>query len=203
MFEMIGFVMVQVFLLMAGTVLGIGCLAFVLLLTRRVGASRRKWAALAIAFVFPILALFYIEAGLFAHAIVRYGAGKDNFVEGMYHYPLANGYRLTFFDENPADWGWMEISGGQTFPTGTIHGVQIAGDYLFVHCTPDTSSRTGTIPQVTVSHGDPVEPVVPKPTDKYLEIDTRTSVSTDHSNIEELRSAAASRGATLQLMTMG
>ena len=198
MFEIIGLLVIQVFLLALSSVGGVLCVVFVYFFTLRVGASNRKRVALGTAFLFPFVAVFYIEAGLFLHDTVRYVSGRDSLVDGLYHYSLVNGYQLVFFNESAPDGGWLELPGGRSFPGGRIYGVQVAGDYLFMHASPDESR--GETPTVTVGHGN-LPPPSPR-ADRYLEVDTRSSDVVDHATLENLRIAAAKRGVALSLMPL-
>jgi len=90
MFELIGLGFIQIFLFIIGSALGVVFAVAVSLSTRGISRGRRR--AQVIAFVFPSIALFYLEAGFFSHALVREVLGEDNFLNGLYHYPLGNGY---------------------------------------------------------------------------------------------------------------
>ena len=68
--EFIGFVFVQILLVAAAAVVGAICWLVVRRATYRVTIGR-SWALL-IAFLFPLLVVFYLEAGLFAYGIAEY-----------------------------------------------------------------------------------------------------------------------------------
>ena len=97
--ELIGFAFAQIAMFVVGAFAG-GLLAGVVwLTTRRAAYGRRK--ILTLAFLFPVLALSYLEAAWLSYGIVEYAMGRDSFVDGVYHYPLAGEYRLVIFDKMP------------------------------------------------------------------------------------------------------
>jgi hypothetical protein len=51
--------------------------------------------------VFPVAVLFYLEGAWLAYGIVEDAIGRDTYVEGIYHYPLALGYQLVIMDKIP------------------------------------------------------------------------------------------------------
>jgi hypothetical protein len=204
MFEIIGMIVLQVLLTVVGVLLGSVSLILVYLLTRRVPASRTRRVARMTAFLFPVVAMFYLEAGFVAHDIFRMVSGEDSFLDGLFHYPLANGYQYVFFTETGPEGGYIQLPGGTIYGGGTlpgvtqIHGVQVTRGYLFIHAEAEPKG-SGIKPTVTVTHGAVPPAPAPKPVDRYIEIDTRTSAVVDHATLEDLRMAAERRGASLQL----
>lgn len=180
--EFIGFAFVQLILLLLGLAVGAICMLVVRGATRDVPSLTRR-AFLGTAFVLPIVTIFYLEAGILGYGIAEYSAGKDSFVDGLYHYPLANGYQLVILDKMP------EMSSIERRPgvevVGEVRAVQIGGDLLFV----------------TAHEGrDKSDWGADKPANRYLTIDTRTFKRTDYPTIDALRSEAAIHHISLNLV---
>lgn len=202
MFELIGFIAIQVFLLAGATILGSACVVFVFLFTRAVRVRRLKLIALGTAFLFPFFSIFYLEVGLLAREALREFRGQDNVLGGFYHFPLGNGYTLEFFDENGPEDGAVISPRREPLDVERIYGLQIIGDSVFVQATP--SEPRGGIPTVTVTQGElpPAELLSKnqKPKTVYLELNTKTSERTDYRTLEELQAAAGNKNASLKLV---
>jgi hypothetical protein len=97
--ELIGFAFAQIAMLAVGAFAG-GILAGVVWLATR-GATHGRKKIVTLAFLLPVLALFYLEAAWLSYGIVEFAMGRDSFVDGVYHYPLAGGYILEFLDKMP------------------------------------------------------------------------------------------------------
>jgi len=180
--EFIGFVFVQILLVAAAAVVGAICWLVVRRATYQVTIGR-SWALL-IAFLFPLLVVFYLEAGLFAYGIAEYALGKDSFLNGIYHYPLVNGYQLVIFDKMP-EMAYIEQSAGSdTNGVSEVRAVQVAGNLLLV------AAHRGR---------DAFDWGRDKPANAYVAIDTKASTTTDYPTLEALRLDAASRGISLHL----
>lgn len=169
----IGFAFVQLILLLLGACVGAICMLVVRRATRDVPSLARR-AFLSTAFALPIVTIFYLEAGILGYGIAESAVGKDSFVDGIYHYPLANGYQLVIMDKIP-EMSSIERQAGSEV-VGEVRAMQIAGDLLLVtaHKGRDESDWGAD-----------------KPANRYLTIDTRTSKLTDYPTIDALRSEAA------------
>jgi len=152
--EFIGFVFVQILLVAAAAVVGAICWLVVRRATYQVTIGR-SWALL-IAFLFPLLVVFYLEAGLFAYGIAEYALGKDSFLNGIYHYPLVNGYQLVIFDKMP-EMAYIEQSAGSdTNGVSEVRAVQVAATCCWSQLTEaethligeETSPPTPTSPLI-------------------------------------------------------
>jgi hypothetical protein len=152
------------------------------------------------AFLFPVVAIFYLEAGLVIHDLARYAAGQDSILNGVYHYPLANGYSLGFSSEPGPQGGWMEAPRGSSLPVGRIHGLQVAGDFMFLDA--ERLPQQGTVPTVTVIQGEMRQPAIADRGRVFIELDTKTHNRADYSSLEELRRAAANRNIDVQLIPL-
>src|SRR5579864_5214323 len=96
--EFIGFAFVQLILLLLGACVGAICMLVVRRATRDVPSLARR-AFVGTAFALPMVTIFYLEAGIVGYGVAEYAVGKDSFVDGLYHYPLANGYQLVILDK--------------------------------------------------------------------------------------------------------
>ena len=97
--EFFGFALVQLVLLFLGACVGATCMLVVRHATRDITGFARR--ASLIAFALPLITIFYVEAGILCCGITKYAVGKDTFVDGIYHCPLANGYQLVVIDKMP------------------------------------------------------------------------------------------------------
>ena len=207
-FEIIGLAFIQIFLCIVAAVVGAVCALIVERMapgpTLRPLRRRVSIKCVLLSFV----AVFYLEAGFFAHAFVQEARGKDNFLNGFYHYPLVNGYQLTWFDENPSDWATLDYNGGQRIPRlGTIYEVSVADHLVFLRGEAEPETDIGT-PTVTTTQGNEPQdifrpsPGPKRPVMRYLELDTKTHEVTDHQSMDALVSSAAKRGVALQWMSL-
>jgi len=179
--EFIGFAFVQLVLLLLGACVGAVSALVVRRATRDVPSLPSR--ACVTAFVLPLITVFYLEAGILGYGIAEYALGKDSFVDGLYHYPLANGYQLAILDKMPEMSSIERRPGSEV--VGEVRAVQIAGDLLFV----------------TAHEGrDKTDWGADKPANRYLTIDTRTFKLTDYPTFDALRSEAAIRKISLQLV---
>ena len=199
-FEIIGLIVIQVFLLALGVTLGAICLLLVSLAIRGVTDSRGKRIAMVTAFLFPLIAVFYLEAGVVIHDVVRYAAGKDSNLDGSYRYPLGNGYVLRFFDETGPGGGWIDDPRGGSLSVDRIYGLQVAGDFMFMDA--DRQPQQGTTPTVTVAHGEVHQPANTDRLHLYVELNTKTHERSDFPSLEDLKRAAARRNLQLQLVPL-
>jgi hypothetical protein len=154
---------------------------------------------LLIALVFPLVAVFYLEAGVVIHGVVRHTSGNDSIFDGLYHYPLGNGYRLAFFNESAPEGGWIDAPPGHSLSLNRTYGLQVAGDFTFIDA--DRIEQPGTVPTVIVTHGE-VPPADTSPPHVYLELNTNTHEQSDYPSLEELQRAAARRGIQLRLVPL-
>jgi len=181
--EFIGFPFVQIVLALGTALVGAICALLVRRATRLSSNSKR---ASLIAFAFPILVGFYVEAGFFAYGIGEIALGKDSFLDGVYHYQLVNGYQLVILDKMPEMSSVEQYRGdSHTMAVDQVRAVQVAGNALLVtaHQGRDASDWGRD-----------------KPANTYIAIDTKTSKITDYPTLDALRSDAASRGISLQLI---
>jgi hypothetical protein len=129
----------------------------------------------------------HISSSLAHSESFRHGLlGKDSFLDGIYHYPLVNGYELVILDKMP-EMSSVERSRGESHATAVdqVRAVQVAGNTLLVtaHQGLDTSDWGRD-----------------KPANTYIAIDTKTSKVTKYPTLDALRSEAASRGISLHLI---
>jgi hypothetical protein len=129
--------------------------------------------------------------------VVRYAAGKDSILNGLYHYSLGNGYSLKFFVETGPEGGWIDDPRGGLLPVGRIHGLQVAGDFMFMEA--DRHPKQGTVPNVTVTHGEVHQPASTERLHLYVELNTKTHERSDYPSLDDLKRDAARRNLQLQL----
>src|SRR5258708_5038944 len=127
--EFIGFIVVQTVICVLFAVVGAACGMTVFRLTRGVRGCRRATLA---ALAFPLVAVFYLEAGLFSYGLAEYALGMDSFLDGIYHYPLANGYQLVILDKMPYMADIEQRSHPGSDGIGEVRSVQVSGNMLFV-----------------------------------------------------------------------
>ncbi len=181
---MFGLIYLQILLSLGAAAAGAICALVVWLATLGVLHGRRR--ALSTAFLFPFLVIFYLEAGAFAYGIAEYALGRDSFVDGIYHYPLTNGYQLVIFDKFPEAASIGQSSHPQAQGVDAVRSVQVVGNLILV------TAFNG--PAITdLGHGEAAN--------RYLTLDTRSGSVTDHPTLEALRLEAAKEGAFLDLMT--
>jgi hypothetical protein len=195
-FEIIGLIVLQVLLLALGLALGGICALFVLFAIRGVRDTRRRRVALMTALIFPLVAVLYLEAGVVFRDVARYTQGKDSFLDGVLHYPLGNGYRLVFFSKATLEDSWIDDPRGESLPVHAIYGLQVAGDFTFMHAYRVPEPRT--VPTVAVNYGQAQPAGIASP-NIYLELNTKTHERSEYSSLEDLSRAAASRNTPLRL----
>jgi hypothetical protein len=199
----IGLVFLQVVIIAASTMVSAACALVTYLLVPRRAVSRLR-IALPLACLLGFFSVIYIEGGFVAFDIYRYASGHDNnFLSGFYHYPLANGYRLTFFDENPDSMGFVQSPNGQGFAEfDTIHWFHAHGDSVFLKASHNP--RLSGKPTVNITFGEAPSPgLAPTgPQMQYFEIDTRTGKLVRYETLDALRSAAALRGISVTPMSL-
>jgi len=211
--DYIGLLIIQLFILAVGAIIGAICFALVTAVTRNVAEGRRfaRYTAL----FFPIVAILYLEAGLLVRDFVRTSHGSDAYFDSSsYHYPLVNGYQFAFSGEYP--------DGGVIYgPIGfgeSAKSVQVAGKWIFAGQGDTASSHEPLSKESFIYHGPDDNPTVElgregedladkfkrdrakDPPKQYLIVDTATSEVT-HVNFENLKMAASERGVALQLVT--
>ena len=177
--EIIGFINVQFLLAVAALVIGLLCAAVVWAATRGVGRQRK--AAISAALIFPIVATFYLEAGLIGYSFVRYALGKDAFINGIYHYPLVNGYRVVIFDKMPemADIDHLKGDAGPV-DLSQVRGVQVSGPLIIAEAYKGNSASDWN-----------------GPANQFVVIDSATGAQREYPSQEVLRSEMQRRGISL------
>jgi len=181
--ELIGLMFLEVALVVGAVVVGVILAVIVAVATR--GALRGRQSSIIITFLSPILALLYLEAGFVIYGFGELAVGKDNFLDGQYHYALINGYRLSMFDKFPDDLYIESKVNPSAEGVDHVKAVQVAGNFLLV------SAYRGK--DVWDSGAD-------KAANRYLEINTKNLGVTDFSTLDDLRSDAAKKGVGLQLI---
>ena len=180
--ELIGFAFAQIALLAVGAFAGGIFAGVVWLTTRRATFGRRK--ILTLAFLFPVLALFYLEAAWLSYGIIEYAMGRDSFVDGVYHYPLAGEYRLVIFDKMPEQAYIDHLNGSGASSFSEIREFQVIR-HLIIGTSHKDVSGTDWGPD--------------KQADQFFIIDTSNGSVRAFRSIAELHSVAVSLGLDLHL----
>lgn len=181
--ELIGLMFLEVALVLGAVIAGI-ILAVIVAVTTR-GALRGRPSSIIITFLSPILTLLYFEAGLVIYGFGERAAGKDNFLDGRYHYSLINGYRLSMFDKFPDHLYIESRLNSSAEGVDNVKAVQVAGNFLLV------SAYRGK--EVSDAGAD-------EAANRYLEINTKNLGVTDFPTLDALRSDTAEKGVGLQLI---
>jgi hypothetical protein len=181
--EFLGFILVQILFAVAASVVGVICAVIVWGVTRNVQRNRRS--AVVLAFLFPILTTFYLEAGLIGYGIVRHLLGKDSFVDGIYHYPLVNGYRVVIFDKMP-EMATVEHGNGE-LDVSEVRSIEVSGGLIIVqaHRGKDASDWGRD-----------------KPANSYFVIDSATGRQTEYPSLDRLERAMNEQGVRLHPMSI-
>ena len=180
--ELIGLAFLQLILLFCAVMAGTVCALIVYAYTR--GMSRGRIVTLLVAFTFPVLVLFYLEAGLLGYGFAERAVGEDNFLDGNYHIPLPNGYRLVIFDKMPQLAYIEQASHPNRIGFGQVHALQIVGNTLLIEAYQGQSAT---------------DLGIDKEANHYLIIDTNTSEVTEYPTLEALRTYAAQKSVSLRL----
>jgi hypothetical protein len=180
--EILGLMFLQVVLLLAAAVCGMVLTFIVYGYTR--GTPRGRGVALLVACTFPLLVLFYLEAGILGYGFAERAAGDDNFLDGNYHVTLPNGYQLVIFDKMPQLAYIERTSDPNRRSVPQVHALQIAGSILLV---------------ATYQGAAETDIGVDEPANHYLLIDTNTYRYADYSTLEALRSSAVRESVSLHL----
>ena len=128
--ELIGLMFLEVALVL-GAIVGGAILAIMVAVATR-GALRGRPSSIIITFLSPILILLYLEAGVVIYGFGERAAGKDNFLDGQYHYSLTNGYRLSMFDKFPDDFYIESTANPRAEGVNNVKVVQVAGNFLLL-----------------------------------------------------------------------
>lgn len=183
--ELIGFAFAQIVILGVGVVAGCVLAGIVWFAGRRIASVRNK--AVIFALLFPVVALFYLEGAWLSYGIVEYAAGKDSFVDGIYHYHLAGDYRLVIMDKMPEQ-AYVESSGRPGVDAiSEVRDFQVNGDMIVLTAHKD---ETGT------DWGPD------KKADQFFIIDAANGSIRRSDSISDLQAAAASIGLTLHLTSV-
>jgi hypothetical protein len=150
--------------------------------------------------LFPLIAVFYLESGAVIHDLARLAAGKDSILDGVYHYPLGNGYNLTFFDEAGPKGGWIDDPRGGSLPVDRIYGLQVAAEFLYIEA--EREPQQGTVPTVTIAHGEAPQPAGADRKHLHVELNTENHDRADYSSLAGLEGAAKNRSLQLQLIPL-
>jgi hypothetical protein len=182
--EFIGFLVVEFLVLLVACVAGAILLGLVALYSRGVPGGRGK--ALILAFFLPVFVVLYLEGGYFLYGLNEDISGGDSFLEGIYRYPLVDGYRLEIMDKMPEQAGIDRI-GRPGLSVTEVREFEVFQKTILVTAHNDPS-------------GDDWGP--DKAADKFLMIDTNNSSVETFSSMGELEAAAASHGIPLHLTTV-
>jgi hypothetical protein len=205
-----GLIVLQFLIFTVAALLGAACVLAVVAVTRRVRIRRRF--ALWTAFLFPVIAILYLEAGIVGRDFIRYGVGNDSFLNGVYHYPLIAGYQFVMFNENPSG-GHVDGPGGFS---ESADAVQVAGSLILIDQGPPPPTHRalpdggyiydGDNPTPTVELGhegndlsDKFKQELVKDPPNYLVVDTTTSKLTRVTH-EDLTKFAEQQGVALELV---
>jgi hypothetical protein len=180
--ELIGLVFLQIALLFCAVIAGTACALIVYGYTS--GMSRGRVVRLLVAFTFPVFVLVYLEAGILGYGFAERAVGEDNFLDGNYHIPLPNGYRLVIFDKMPQLAYIEQTSHPNRIGFGQVHALQIAGNALLVEAYQGRSATDFGIDE-EANH--------------YLVIDTNTSEVTEYPTREARRLYATRGSVSLRL----
>jgi len=181
--ELIGLMFLEVALVL-GAIVGGAILAIIVAVATR-GALRGRPSSIIITFLSPILILLYLEASVVIYGFGERAAGKDNFLDGQYHYSLTNGYRLSMFDKFPDDFYIESTANPRAEGVNNVKVVQVAGNFLLVSAyRADDISDSGE----------------GKVANRYLEVNTKNLGVTDFRTSDALRSDAAEKGIVLRLI---
>jgi hypothetical protein len=182
--EFIGFIVVEGVVLFVACTMGAVLLGLVALYTRGVPGGRGK--ALIVAFLLPVFVVVYLESAYFLYGLNEDISGKDSFLEGIYHYPLVDGYRLEIMDKMPEQAG-IDRVGGPGLSVTEVREFEVIQKTILVTAHNDPS-------------GDDWGP--DKAADKFLMIDTKNSSVATFGSRGEFEAAAASQGIPLHLTTV-
>lgn len=180
--ELIGFAFAQIAMLAVGAFVGGIFAGVVWLTTRRAKYGRGK--ILTLAFLFPVLALFYLEAAWLSYGIVEYAMGRDSFVDGVYHYPLSGEYRLVIMDKMPEQAYIDHPNGPGASSFSEMREFQVIR-HLIIGTSHKDVSGTDWGPD--------------KQADQFFIIDTSNGSVRAFQSMAELHSAASSLGLDLHL----
>jgi hypothetical protein len=180
--EIIGFAFAQIAILAVGALAGGIFAGVVWLTTRRATYRRRKF--LTVAVLFPVFALFYLEAAWLSYGVVEYAIGRDSFVDGVYHHPLAGEYKLVIMDKMPEQAYIDRPSGPGLRAFSEIREFQVTGTFII-----GTSHKDGS--------GTDWGP--DKQADQFFIIDTSNGSVRAFQSRAEIQAAAASLGLELNL----
>jgi len=183
--ELIGFAIAQFILLVVGLLAGAVCWALAELTQRR--KSERRAGIFRFAFILPTVTLFYIEGSYIAYGLVEDALGRDTYVEGIYHYPLVNGYRLVIMDKMPEQAYIESEKRPIAEAVSEVREFQVSGGTILVTSHKDVSG----------SDWGP-----DKPADQFRIIDTMTGSVRSFDSMVELNSVASSSGVVLHLRTV-
>jgi hypothetical protein len=183
--ELIGFAVAQVILLIAGLAVGTACWA--VMWWRRRRHPELHTPAGAGEFLLPVVALFYIEFSYIGYGLVEDAMGRDSNVEGIYHYPLVNGYRLVIMDKMPEQADIENEKRPMIEAISEVREFQVSGSVILVTSHRDISGSDWG---------------ADKPADQFQMIDAATGSVRTFGSAAELGSAADSLGITLHLQTV-
>jgi hypothetical protein len=120
-----------------------------------------------------------LEAAWLSYGIVEYAIGRDSFVDGVYHYPLAGEYRLVIMDKMPEQ-AYIDRPGGPGVKAfSEIREFQVTGTFIIGTSHKDVSG-TDWGPD--------------RQADQFFIIDTSNGSVSAFQSRAELQSAAASLG---------
>jgi hypothetical protein len=180
--EIIGFLVFQVVIAIVGFVAG-GIFAGVTWWATRSFSGGRKRAT-TFALFFPVVALFYLEGAWLAYGIVEDAMGRDTYVEGIYHYPLALGYQLVVMDKMPEQ-AYIENAKRPSLKgISEVREFQVTGNLIVVTSHKDES---GT------DWGSE------KKADQFSIIDASTGAIRGFESESDLRTAASQLGVVVRL----
>jgi len=181
--ELIGFAIAQVLLLVAGLTVGS---AYWAVMSWRGRRQLKPRVPVGVLFL-PVIALFCIEGCYIGYGIVEDLMGRDSYVEGIYHYPLVNGYQLVIMDKMPEQAYIENKKQPMIESVSEVREFQVSGNVILV-----TSHR-----DISGSDWGP-----DKPADQFFIIDTGNGSLRGFDSVPSLNSAAGSLGIAVHLQTV-
>jgi hypothetical protein len=127
--EIIGLLFLEAILMLGAIALGAASAFIVAYATK--GAVRGRRLTILIASFLPFVIFVCLGGGVLAYGFAERALGKDNFLDGQYHYSLANGYQLAMFDKFP-DHLYIEHVSRPYDGVDNVRAVQVAGSVLLL-----------------------------------------------------------------------
>jgi hypothetical protein len=182
--EIIGFAIAQFILMSVGLIAG--TIWWILARWRKGKSASYSAAGIGIIFI-PVVALFYLEGCYIGYGLIEDAMGRDSYVEGIYHYPLVNGYRLVIMDKMPeqAD---IECDGRlRANGVSEVREFQVSGSIILVTSHRDVSGSDWGADKMA---------------DQFQIIDTSAGSIRSFGSLAELNSGAVQLGITPHMQTV-